>query len=59
MCVTIICQTARTVVGSFRLLCLLGVITNNNWKTGVNVTALINRFQTSGVKCSTANFYPC
>ena len=32
-------------------------ITSNNWKTGVKVLALIvNRFQTSSVKCWTANF---
>ena len=31
-------------------------ITNNNWKTGVNILALVNRFRTSNVKCWTANF---
>ena len=31
------------------------VITSNNWKTGVNVVALVSRFKTSSGKCWTAN----
>ena len=31
-------------------------ITSNNQKTGVNVVALVNRFETLRVKCWTANF---
>ena len=36
---------------------LILIIASNNWKIGVNTAALVNRFQTSSVKCWTANFF--
>ena len=31
-------------------------ISSNNWQSGVNIVALVNRFSTLSMKCQTANF---